>query len=257
MMTSLDIAAGLTMLLNTVVFYGARYFLFAPILFALAALGLGRPTRSGSGGAKLSQVLREVALSSLTILVFASANGLFFAAGLLPHTLAYQNVDDYGWPWLCASVLVLLFAQDTAFYWFHRLIHSRALFRTVHATHHRSVHPTAWATYSVHPYEALGNAVIVLLLLFVIPIHPLAYIGFQTISTLHTTYAHCGREFAPKHWLLGRVARFINFSVHHYHHHRYARDNYGLYFVFWDWLMGTLAMPADGGRAQPRRRTVL
>jgi len=96
----------------------------------------------------------------------------------------------------------------------------------------------------------------VLLLLFVIPIHPLAYIAFQTISTLHSVYAHCGREFAPKRWLLGSAGKFINFSVHHYHHHRYAKDNYGLYFVFWDRLMGTLAIPAEpGGAAASRRPT--
>ena len=50
---------------------------------------------------------------------------------------------------------------------------------------------------------------------------------------------HVGFELFPsgftKHWL----GKWFNTSTHHNMHHRYGRGNYGLYFNFWDRVMGT------------------
>jgi lathosterol oxidase len=49
-------------------------------------------------------------------------------------------------------------------------MHAPRLFRLMHAVHHASRPPTAWAAMSFHPYEALTGAIVIPLLVFVIPI---------------------------------------------------------------------------------------
>lgn len=119
-------------------------------------------------------------------------------------------------------------------------MHSPKLFRTMHQLHHRSVYPTAFAAYSFHPTEALVEALIVSVIIFMIPVHPLAFFIFQSFSTAYNVYGHSGREFFPRgmnaHWL----GRWVNTSTAHSMHHARGRHNYGLYFTFWDRAMNTL-----------------
>jgi len=117
-------------------------------------------------------------------------------------------------------------------------MHTRALFRTFHAVHHLSTNPTPWTAYSFHPLESVVQALGVVLIIFIMPSHPLALIIFQTISTAINVYGHLGYEIYPRscsrHWL----GRWINTSVAHNLHHKTARHNFGFYFLFWDRLMG-------------------
>jgi lathosterol oxidase len=66
-------------------------------------------------------------------------------------TTIYTGWDDYPLWWLPLSVLAYLAAHDTWFYWTHRWMHRRRLFRAAHAVHHASRPPTAWAAMSFHP----------------------------------------------------------------------------------------------------------
>jgi sterol desaturase/sphingolipid hydroxylase (fatty acid hydroxylase superfamily) len=134
----------------------------------------------------------------------------------------------------------MILAHDAWFYWTHRLMHTRALFHLFHGVHHLSRNPTPWAAYAFHPYESVVEALGIVLILFIMPCHPIALLVFQTISTLINVYGHLGYEPYPRglagHWL----GRWINTSVAHNAHHERARHNFGFYFLFWDRWMGTL-----------------
>jgi sterol desaturase/sphingolipid hydroxylase (fatty acid hydroxylase superfamily) len=62
---------------------------------------------------------------------------------------------------------------------------------------------------------------------------------------VYNVYGHLGYELYPKgfnkHWL----GRWINTSVNHNQHHQYFTGNYGLYFTFWDRIMGTIRKDYD------------
>jgi sterol desaturase/sphingolipid hydroxylase (fatty acid hydroxylase superfamily) len=50
---------------------------------------------------------------------------------------------------------------------------------------------------------------------------------------------HTGYEYHPR-WLLDSwVGKFVNTPTNHIMHHEHFRGNYGLYFNYWDRLMGT------------------
>ncbi len=61
----------------------------------------------------------------------------------------------------------------------------------------------------------------------------------------YNVYGHLGYELYPRGFNTGRVGRWINTSTNHNQHHQYFRGNYGLYFTFWDRMMGTIRKDYD------------
>lgn len=229
--------------------YGLRFLLFAGIAFLFAhparAGGIGRPHANQPASFNtVRNVQRELGYSFFTVLIFALVVAVLYGYGFIKGSLLYFNLSDYPLWWFWLSIPLMLLLHDTFFYWLHRAMHTRLLFASMHRVHHQSIYPTAFAAYSFHPYEALGEALIVTAIIYILPVHPLAFLIFQTISTAYNVYGHCGRELYPQavasHWL----GRWLNTSTLHAFHHLKARSNYGLYFTFWDRVMGTIE-PAD------------
>ena len=57
-----------------------------------------------------------------------------------------------------ASIGIAIVVHDTWFYWTHRLMHHRRLFKLFHRVHHESTNPTPWAAYCFAPLEAMAQA---------------------------------------------------------------------------------------------------
>ena len=240
-------------MLYSVLVYGLRYLVMAALTFSVArpvsSGGIGRRVFAGDLGRPHAQapasmatgrhVRREITFSLLSLLIFGAVNGVLFGWGLMRHSQLYFQFAKFPLWWFVTSIMLALVLHDAFFYWLHRAMHTRLLFGLMHQVHHRSIHPTAFAAYSFHPTEALAEALIVTAILFILPIHPLAVLIFQTISTAYNVYGHCGREFYPLstagHWL----GRWLNTSSLHAEHHRSGRGNYGLYLSVWDRWLGT------------------
>lgn len=143
-------------------------------------------------------------------------------------------------PWyLPLAPLLYLLAHDTWFYWTHRWMHRPRLFRAMHAVHHESRPPTAWAAMSFHPWEALTGAVVIPALVFVIPIH-VAMLGVVlAVMTLMGVTNHMGWEMFPRRLVHSALGGWLITASHHQRHHEEYRCNYGLYFRIWDRLCGT------------------
>ncbi|MBB4806565.1 sterol desaturase/sphingolipid hydroxylase (fatty acid hydroxylase superfamily) [Chryseobacterium defluvii] len=155
------------------------------------------------------------------------------------YTQWYQNIQDYPVWWLPLSILSGIFIHDTYFYWLHRLLHHRRIFRYAHLVHHQSHNPSPFASYSFHFLEAIGEGLIVPVLLFIIPFHPISLYCFIVAGFLINAYGHLGYEIAPKWFRNSFLFQVLNSSVYHNLHHSKFRGNYGLYFRFWDKIMKT------------------
>jgi sterol desaturase/sphingolipid hydroxylase (fatty acid hydroxylase superfamily) len=161
------------------------------------------------------------------------------------YTTFYNRIEDRGWTWFFLAFPVMLIMHDTYFYWMHRIMHHPRLFRLFHLVHHRSTNPSPWAAYAFHPLEAVFEVGIFVIFLFTIPMHFLHFVLFFLFSIIYNVYGHLGWELYPKgfsrHWL----GKWINTSVNHNQHHQYFKGNYGLYFLFWDRMMGTIREDYD------------
>ncbi|MBX2954813.1 MAG: sterol desaturase family protein [Cyclobacteriaceae bacterium] len=184
--------------------------------------------------------VREIIYSILTSFIFAGVGFAVFLTPLASYTQVYYKVSDYGWGYLAASVILIIFLHDTYFYWMHRLIHHKSVYKYVHRVHHLSTNPSPWAAMAFHPLEAVLEAGIIVLVAFLFPVHPLAIGIFLLFMMIYNVYGHLGYELYPKGFAKSLVGRWINTSVNHNMHHQYFKGNYGLYFLFWDRWLGTL-----------------
>jgi Delta7-sterol 5-desaturase len=141
------------------------------LLFYVAFKAAFRHRRIAQREPTARQISREVLYSLRTLAIFGLVTGAVIYAAYLGWTKLYLRVDTYGWGWFVLSVAVMVVVHDAYFYWTHRLMHHRWLFRWVHQAHHRSTSPTPWAAYSFSVPEAFVQAAIGPLLVFTIPIH--------------------------------------------------------------------------------------
>ena len=139
---------------------------------------------------------------------------------------------DAWWAWV-----LLFFADDLAYYWFHRVSHESRVFWASHVVHHSSQHynlSTAlrqtWVPMTYFPFWL-----------------PLALAGFppwmillaQSWSLIYQFWIHTERIRRLPRWL----EAFLNTPSHHRVHHGanevYLDRNYGGILIVWDRLFGT------------------
>lgn len=213
---------------------GIRYLMISGALAAWTrAAGRGRPVPR-------AQIRAEIRWSLLSALIYGVPAGLTYWAWNR-HGLTALYWDPRAQPlwWLAAAPLLYLFAHDTWFYWTHRLMHRPWWFRHAHAVHHASRPPTAWAAMSFHPWEALSGALLFPALAWVVPIH-IGMLGLVLLAaSVMGTTNHMGWEMMPARIVRGPIGGAVISAAHHELHHRQYRANFGLYFRFWDRLMGT------------------
>lgn len=186
-----------------------------------------------------SDIRREIKDSALSLAIFSLVGVLVFVMYRMGWTRMYLRIDDHGWGYLVFSALALIVLHDAYFYWMHRLMHCKPLFKLAHLTHHRSHNPTPWAAFAFHPVEAVIEAGLFPIVCLFIPFHPLAVLGWLLYMTVMNVMGHCGFEIFPRGFVTHPLFFWHNTSTHHNMHHRFANYNYGLYFNIWDRLMGT------------------
>lgn len=208
------------------------------VVWVLLARFLGeRKIRKGSPPA--AQMRREFFTSVRTVAIFATVGlSIYFlrSVGLID---VYLDPAERGWLYFGFSLVALIVLHDAWFYWTHRLIHDPRLFRRFHRTHHKSHNPTPWTAYSFDMGEAFINAAYLPLALLLIPASPLAVFLFLAHMMLRNAVGHCGYELFPSRRSGRPVFDWMTTVTHHDLHHAEAGWNYGLYFTWWDRLMGT------------------
>jgi sterol desaturase/sphingolipid hydroxylase (fatty acid hydroxylase superfamily) len=179
--------------------------------------------------ASLSLGLMNVAINAGTKLVM-----LALFVWLYEHRIA-DIVEAIGaWSWL-----VLFFAEDLCYYWFHRLHHEVRVLWACHVNHHSSQHynlSTALRQPLLTPFTGPWFWA------------PLPLIGFppwmvltaQAWSLLYQFWLHT--EAIDR---LGVLEHVLNTPSHHRVHHGsnvpYLDRNHGGVLIIWDRLFGTFA----------------
>lgn len=84
--------------------------------------------------------------------------------------------------------------NDAWFYWMHRLMHHKRLFRYVHAVHHKSVDVNPFTSYSFHAVEALVLGAWIIPAMLVVPIYLPALGALQALGLANNVMSHLGYE---------------------------------------------------------------
>lgn len=188
----------------------------------------------------LRQIGREIAYSCSTIAIFGFVGvGMYLVYYFSGLELVYSQIDDFGLPYLFFTLVLIIVAHDAYFYWTHRLMHHKRLFRWFHITHHKSRAPTSWAAYAFDPTEAFVHAIFPPMFTFVFPVHWVVYTVFLLHMLIWNAVGHCGHEVFPHAFATNSLYRWNTTVTHHDLHHSQPKWNFGLYFRWWDRLMKT------------------
>ena len=206
----------------------------APSPRAAPVLGLDKLNATFPTPALVALERRRTLRSSLIDGVYAVLlwhRGLVAPGGLTPVSgLVYS--------------LVILLWTDAHFTLTHRLLHTPALYRSVHSVHHQSRNPGPWSSLSFHPIEALIYFSAYLIGL-VVPLPAWAFVGMKVGMVVGPLHAHLGYDLGP----------VVTGAKHHYIHHTLVSCNYGgVPTGLWDKLLGTehrerRGSPAATGRS--------
>ena len=232
---------GFTALLFFVAVFG-RYILFSLVfgwIFTHPAGEQSTGQRIQERQRKPDQQWREIGWSALTSLIFTAIGLGVMVAYQTGITRIYTDVHAYGWLWYTISIGLVLFIQETYYYWLHRWMHRPTVYRWVHKVHHDSLTTSPWTAFSFHPTESTLQALLLPALTFVLPLHSTAICLILIIMTVSGAINHLNTEVYPqafdRHWL----GRWLIGATHHSLHHSQFRYNYGLYFTWWDKWMKT------------------
>ncbi|MBU7578853.1 MAG: sterol desaturase family protein [Porphyrobacter sp.] len=229
---------------NAIYFDLSRYFIAASIMTLVLWAG-GRWLelyRIQTRRAKSADYAREVLSSLRTAFVFAVttlSTVMMREAGLVRFSLG-----GFEWWVLAVQTIAMILAHDAYFYWMHRAIHHRRLFRIWHLHHHKSKAPTPWAAYSFSIWEGVSEAAFVPAFLLAATTlgteyHGLAVLLFLWHMIIRNCIGHCGVEIYPRGWVDNPWTGWWNTVTHHDLHHSAGTYNFGLYFTWWDRWMGT------------------
>lgn len=164
------------------------------------------------------------------------------------YTKAYMSVADVG-GWLNYGFYTILYLMlvEVGIYWMHRQLHSVPLFfKYIHAKHHLYNSPdtlSPWASIAFNPIDGILQACPYTIVMLFVPVHYITHFIMLFLTAVWATNIHdC---------LVGNTEPVMG-SKYHTVHHTHYNCNYGQYFVFCDWIWGTLRQPDKGQLEKPK-----
>jgi sterol desaturase/sphingolipid hydroxylase (fatty acid hydroxylase superfamily) len=196
-----------------------------------------RQTAKEIRGYELKDTAASISLGLMNVAINAGAKvlQLGFYVWLYNHRVVDIVAALGSWSWL-----VLFFAEDLSYYWFHRLHHEIRLLWACHVNHHSSKHFNL-STALRQPLLTPFTGPIFWAWLALIGFPPFMILTAQAISLLYQFWIHT--ESVDK---LGPLEWFLNTPSHHRVHHGanvpYLDKNHGGVLIIWDRLFGTFAI---------------
>lgn len=153
------------------------------------------------------------------------------------------------WGWFVVLALLAPIVHTVHFYFGHRLLHVKFLYRHFHSLHHRNIQVGPWSGLSMHPVEHIiyFSTVVVQ---WLVALHPLNALYQIHLASFQPAPGHCG--FEKMHVCKGMdLAAGSNF---HYQHHKHFECNYGGSIMPLDAWFGTFHNGTEEADVQLREK---
>ena len=170
------------------------------------------------------------------------ANDYFGVADMESGTMLF-------WALFAVLLFVAPVIHAVHFYFAHRLLHWKPLYRTVHGIHHLNVEVCPWSGLAMHPVEQVlyFSTVVVQ---WLVALHPVNALFQIHIAAFSPALGHSGFEKL----MIGRRLGVDSGNYFHYLHHKYFECNYGGSLAPLDKLFGTFHDGSDDAHAAMRAR---
>jgi Delta7-sterol 5-desaturase len=214
--------------------YFALLILYFSFCGLFHSLNLSHPERRIQQRPAKNQMSLEIRTSLLALISIAGycAGGLFAQAKgwtLTPLPLTWWSAPLM----FVASLLI----YDAWFYWGHRLMHTKAMYR-FHAHHHRSIVPSPWSNNSDTFVGTFVEQSYFLVAPFLLPIPAAVLVAHKIYDQVTGIAGHAGHEYfaSPS----ARAPWPMLCTTFHDQHHGHFNYNFANTFSWWDRVMGTI-----------------
>ena len=171
------------------------------------------------------------------------AKGIQFSVFTMLHRFAIFHIGYQWWAWI-----LVFFADDCTYYWYHRISHGSRFFWASHVVHHSSQRFNL-STALRQTWTGSFVSFLFWLWLPIVGFPPTLIMFIGAISLLYQFWIHT--ELVRS---LGPLETVLNTPSHHRVHHasnpKYIDRNHGGVLIIWDKLFGTFEAedPADTPR---------
>lgn len=193
-------------------------------------------------------MLRTLCGAVPVITVFEALSYWLFANNTIGFLPLAADTPAY-WAWCGALLLVAPLIHAAHFYFIHRLLHWKPLYRTVHRIHHYNVEVGPWSALAMHPIE-LALYFSTVCVQWGLALHPLNALYQIQIAIFNAAVSHAGFDKV----MIGSSISIESNNFFHYLHHKYFECNYGSTLAPMDQLFGTFHDGSDEARIGMRER---
>ncbi len=135
-------------------------------------------------------------------------------------------------------LVIILFAEDFTYYWFHRISHESRLFWASHVVHHSSQKYNL-STALRQTWSGSFYTFIFWLPLVLIGFHPVMVLVQMSISLIYQYWIHTELIKKMPKWFEAIFNTPSHHRVHHATNPQYLDRNHAGIFIIWDRLFGT------------------
>jgi sterol desaturase/sphingolipid hydroxylase (fatty acid hydroxylase superfamily) len=135
--------------------------------------------------------------------------------------------------------ILLFFAEDFTYYWFHRLSHNIRYLWASHVVHHSSQHYNLSTALRQTWTGQASGAFIFWLWLPLVGFHPLMVLTMQSISLIYQFWIHTEAIIKLPRWFEFIFNTPSHHRVHHSSETQYLDKNHAGVLIVWDKLFGT------------------
>lgn len=159
----------------------------------------------------------------------------FFILGifLFLYKFRFLTLPFAGWSWI-----ILLFAEDFCYYWFHRISHESRFFWASHVVHHSSQKYNL-STALRQTWSGSFYTFIFWLPLILIGFHPVMVLVQMSISLIYQYWIHTELINKMPKWFEVLFNTPSHHRVHHATNPQYLDRNHAGVFIIWDKIFGT------------------
>ncbi|WP_338733868.1 sterol desaturase family protein [Mangrovimonas cancribranchiae] len=168
---------------------------------------------------------------------------------LWAFVLIYNNFRLFTIPVAWWSFVLLFFADDISYYWFHRISHECRLFWASHVVHHSSQHYNL-STALRQTWSGGFYSFIFWLWLPLLGFHPAMILLQMSISLLYQFWIHTETIDKMPQWFEAVFNTPSHHRVHHGSNPIYLDRNHAGILIIWDKLFGTFQPELEHEKVQ-------
>lgn len=182
---------------------------------------------------------RKDAITSITmglgnLFIGFVSKALVFAAFIF----VYNHFRLFTIPFTWWAWILILFADDLSYYWFHRVSHTNRFFWASHVVHHSSTHYNL-STALRQTWTGSFTSFIFWMWLPLLGFHPVMILAQMSISLIYQYWIHTEKIKKMPTWFEAVFNTPSHHRVHHATNPQYLDRNHAGIFIIWDQIFGT------------------